>query len=94
MKEFKEYLQETSDAERSDYIKSLQLKLSKSDLTDKQLKDFTKRSNGPASSPAQLSAIADIDAMQPNHLEQIIAQKRVHVFMKHRARQRLSGKWK
>lgn len=94
MKTFGDYIAESTEHERKEYIKSLQLKLSKNDLTDKQLKDFAKRSNGPASSPAQVSAIADIDAMLPNHLEQIIAHKRVHVFMKHRARQRLSGKWK
>lgn len=79
---------------QQDYIKSLQLKLSKDDLTDAQLNDFARRSNGIPSSPNQLSAIADIDAMSPNHLEQIIKHKRVHVFMKHRARQRLTGKWK
>lgn len=93
MKRFLEYLTE-NEQERQDFIKSLQLKLSKNDLTDAQLKDFAKRSNGYASSPAQLSAIADIQAMSPNHLEQIISHKRVNVFMKHRARQRLSGKWK
>lgn len=93
-KNFNEYLEERSDAEQQDYIKSLQLKLSKDNLTDKQLKDFAGRSNGFASSPAQISAIADINAMLPNHLEQIISQKRVHVFMKHHARQRLSKKWK
>ena len=80
----------TEEEERQEYVKSLQLTLSKDDLTDKQLKDFTRRSNGYASSPNQISATADIEAMSPNHLEQIISQKRVHVFMKHRARQRLS----
>ena len=85
---------EESTKDHQDYIKSLQLKLSKDDLTDAQLKDFAKRSKGIPNSPAQISAIADIDAMSPNHLEQIINHKRVNVFMKHRARQRLSGKWK
>lgn len=95
-KNFKEHLEESSADEkrRQDYVKSLQLKISKDDLTDKQLKDFTRRSNGYAASPMQISATADIDAMLPNHLEQIISQKRVHVFMKHHARQRLSGAWK
>lgn len=83
-----------TDKEVSDFTKSLQLTLTSADLTDTQLKDFAKRSNGIASSPAQLSAIADINAMSPNHLQQVINHKRVHVLMKHRARQRLSGKWK
>lgn len=94
MKPFKDYLTESKETEQQDYIKSLQLTLTKNDLTDTQLKDFAKRSNGYAASPAQLSAIADIDAMSPNHLQQVIDHKRVHVFMKHRARQRLSEKWK
>lgn len=89
-----DYRLEESTKDHQDYMKSLQLKLSKDELTDDQLKDFARRSNGYASSPNQLSAIADIDAMSPNHLQQIINHKKVHVFMKHRARQRLSGKWK
>lgn len=93
MKTLKQFL-EISESEREGYIKSLQLKLSRDDLTPDQLKDFARRSYGLPSSPAQLSAIADIDAMLPNHLQQVINHKRVHVFMKHRARQRLSGKWK
>lgn len=95
MKRFTEYVTESgakTEIERQEYIKSLQLTLSKDDLTDQQLKDFARRSNGIASSPNQISAIADIDAMSPNHLQQIISHKKVHVFMKHRARQRLSGK--
>lgn len=89
-----QYALSITEESTKDYIKSLQLKLSKDDLTDAQLKDFATRSKGIPNSPAQISAIADIDAMSPNHLEQIINHKRVHVFMKHRARQRLSGKWK
>lgn len=94
MKPFKDYLTESEDQTRADYVKSLQLTLTKDDLTDAQLKDFARRSNGGPSSPNQISAKADIDAMSPNHLQQVIDHKRVHVFMKHRARQRLSGKWK
>lgn len=94
MKTFTQYITEESTKDRQDYIKSLQLTLSKDDLTDDQLKDFARRSNGIPNSPAQLSAIADIDAMSSNHLEQIISHKKVHVFMKHRARQRLTRKWK
>jgi hypothetical protein len=80
--------------ENADYIKSLQLTLTDDDLTDKQLKDFATRSRGIASSPARLSAVADVDAMKPNHLKQVIAFKRVDLFVKHRAQQRLAGKWK
>jgi hypothetical protein len=93
MKTFRQYT-ESSDAQLQQYIQSLQLQLSADDLTPAQLKDLARRSNSIASSPAQLSAIADIDAMQQNHLQQVIDHKRVHVFMKHRARQRLLGKWK
>ena len=92
MKRFVEFLTE-NEQQRQEFVKSLQLKLSKDDLTDAQLKDFARRSNGYASSPAQLSAIADIDAMSPNHLKQIINHKKVHVFMKHRARMKLAKKW-
>lgn len=93
MKTFRQYT-ESSDAQLQQYIQSLQLQLSADDLTPEQLQDLARRSNGIANSPAQLSAIADIDAMQQNHLQQVIDHKRVHVFMKHRARQRLLGKWK
>ena len=97
MKSFKQYITEDfpkSDKELQAYIKSLQLRLTKDDLSDAQLKDVAKRSNGYASSPALLSAQADVDAMLPNQLQQIINHKRVHVFLKHRARQRLAGVWK
>lgn len=93
MKTFRQYT-ESSDAQLQQYIQSLQLQLSADDLTPAQLKDLARRSNSIANSPAQLSAIADIDAMQQNHLQQVLDHKRVHVFMKHRARQRLLGKWK
>jgi hypothetical protein len=87
-------LKESTEQERKDYIKSLQLTLTADDLTDAQLKDFARRSNGGPSSPNQISAKADVDAMSPNHLKQVIAHKRVHVFFKNHARQRLSGNWK
>ena len=97
---FKQYItiteatQPTTQADRLEYIKSLQLKLSKDSLTDKQLRDFSARSRGIANSPARLSAIADVDAMLPNQLQQVIAHKRVDLFVKHRAQMRLAGKWK
>lgn len=83
-----------SEEERLAFIKKLQLAPGEHDLSDKELKDFAKRSHGIASSPAQISAINDIDAMGKTRLQQVIDHPKVHVFMKHRARKRLSGEWK
>ena len=91
----KEYIVK-EDTRRAEYVKSLQLKLTKDLLTDKQIKDFLKRANVKVpQSPAQLSAIADIEAMNKDQLQQIINQKNFkNLLMKHRARQRLKGVWK
>ena len=91
----KEYIVK-EDTRRAEYVKSLQLKLTKDLLTDKQIKDFLKRANVKMpQSPAQLSAIADIEAMNKDQLQQIINQKNFkNLLMKHRARQRLKGVWK
>jgi hypothetical protein len=91
----KEYIVK-EDTRRAEYVKSLQLKLTKDLLTDKQIKDFLKRANVKMpQSPAQLSAIADIEAMNKDQLQQIINQKNFkNLLMKHRARLRLKGVWK
>lgn len=84
-----------TDTQWNERVVPLMLKLSPTDvLTDKQLKDLARRSGGIPSSPALLSAHADIETMTPAQLQQVIDHKRVNVFVKHHARQRLSGKWK
>lgn len=82
-----------SEEERLAFIKKLQIAPGEHELSDKELKDFAKRSHGYASSPAQISAINDINAMGKSRLQQVINHPKVNVFMKHRARKRLSGEW-
>lgn len=91
---FKKLLCEVDrEAERQKYIKSLQLKQGENPLTDTELRNFVHRSNGIANSPAQISAINDINAMNKVRLQQVINHKKTNVLMKHRARKRLSGEW-
>ena len=92
MKTFRQHITEEAESEkqrRIAYVRGLQLKLTDADLTPDQLKDFAKRSNGIASSPNQISAKLDLQAMKPNHLNQVIAQPRVNPLMKQVARNRL-----
>lgn len=90
----KKSLKENDDS-RMQLIKSLMLKQGESDLTDKELNDFAKRSRIKVpQSPAMLSVHLDLNGMGKNRLKQIIAHPRVDVFAKHIARKLLSGEWK
>jgi hypothetical protein len=82
-----------SDNEREAFVRSLQLAPGDRELSHKELQNFASRSRGFSGSPAQVSAIADINSMNDTRLKQVIAHPKVHVFMKHRARKRLSKEW-
>jgi hypothetical protein len=82
-----------SDNEREAFVRSLQLAPGDRELSHKELQNFASRSRGFSGSPNQLSAIADINSMNDTRLKQVIAHPKVHVFMKHRARKRLSKEW-
>lgn len=89
IKSFRNYISESLD----DLIKRLQIQPGEQDLTDKELKDFAKRSHAFVKFPSSamhLSANNDIDAMGANRLKQVIAHPKVNSWYKHKARQRLA----